>query len=281
MTDPMPVSESFRTESRILTCACGATTEREIAVSQSGKTLGSSYICPACVERDRQEEQATERQRVLDRNAALASRRKLDAIALLATPPLFADARLGHFRLGWGSKDQHRATEAMLAVARDLMNHIVRGLKPPALVAFSGSPGNGKSSCAFAIANELASEHGITCRAVSCADLVRYIRGAWRKGDTGPDEDTRIASFVDPDFLVIDEVSSHAFYGQNIHQHLFDVINGRLNYCRPTLMTTNESESELAAILRPALFDRLQLGGIVDCGRESYREWRANEMAAA
>jgi DNA replication protein DnaC len=71
---------------------------------------------------------------------------------------------------------------------------------------------------------------------------------------------------------VIDEVSRHAFYGQSIHQHLYDVIDHRIEYRRPTILTTNEEDDGLEAILRPALLDRVKLhGGVLEFGNASYR----------
>ncbi len=73
-------------------------------------------------------------------------------------------------------------------------------------------------------------------------------------------------------------MSRHAFYGQNIHQHLYDVLDHRAEYQRPTILTTNETNDGLAEVLRPALVDRLCYhGAIVEFGVTSYRATRGGE----
>lgn len=263
------------TERRQVRCRCGAVGEADVILLPDGRALGEWFVCGPCAEQTRTRLDAEERER-REREREWRIR---DAVAKLRAPLRFESARLASLAI-WGSAEQQRCTGRMLQIARRLVGEVSGDLHPPEFVAFVGAPGNGKSTAAWAICNELAWGFGLSVRGIACADLVRDIRGAWRHDD-GPDEDTRLRAYIEPAFLAIDEVSSHAFYGQNIHQHLFDVINGRLNALRPTLITSNESEADLAAILRPALWDRLQLGGVVECGRESYRQYAAARRQGA
>jgi DNA replication protein DnaC len=110
--------------------------------------------------------------------------------------------------------------------------------------------------------------------------LIRELRDTWNR-DSGKTYDQVLAGYVETDLLVIDEVSRHAFYGNQIHQHLYDVIDTRIEYRRPTILTTNESEEGLVEVIRPALFNRVEgEGGVVPFGETSWRS-RPREGAPA
>jgi DNA replication protein DnaC len=254
----------------VVCAACQKTFTRDLPVNPvTGRPFGGRYECEAChAERTAQEavearEQATRMQVERCRNA----------LSRLAAPELFADATIDGMEV-WGSPPQRANTSRAIQVARRMVGELSGGLRPPPFVAFFGAPGTGKTHLLWAIGAELAGKYAIPSRVVRLSALVRDLRGAWRVKD-GPSEDERLEGYVAPEYLGIDEVSRHAFYGQQIHQHLWDVINARLEHGRPTAISTNETEAGLAEILGAALMDRLALGGLVDCGTESYRRRRA------
>jgi len=146
------------------------------------------------------------------------------------------------------------------------------------LYVFQGPPGTGKGHVVWSLAKVIAGTHGATVAVVKCADLVRSIRASWRDPEATAEEQV-IARYRNLDFLVVDEVSRHAFYGQQIHQHLYDVLDYRIERRRPTILTSNEDDAGLGEILRPALADRLQgEGGVLEFGTESWRV-RPREVA--
>jgi len=84
-----------------------------------------------------------------------------------------------------------------------------------------------------------------------------------------------------PDLLVVDEVSRHAFYGDNVSQHLYDVVNDRIEECRPVVLTSDESVAGIKAILGPALVDRLDgEGGTLEFTWRSFRTHGRKEARA-
>lgn len=251
-------------------CKCGT------VITQTQSSIGGWWLplhCAACdakaqaayAERLAQEKrEGEERQRLarIDR-----------AIRALEVPPKYADAALGTFRLH-GDRENRDAQGRVLQIARRYMGNWP-DVEP--ILVFRGAPGTGKGHIAWSIAHELVRAHGAMTQVVKLADLVRRLRATWRhKGET---EDEVLDFYRRQEFLVLDEVSTHAFYGQNVHQHLYDVLDHRAEYNRPTILTSNETDEGLQAILRPALWDRLfDGGGILDFGTAS---WRSRVMEAA
>ena len=235
----------------------------------SGKPVLFRYVCERCAEAQAREAAEEERR------ARIAARERAcrQALDRLAPPEIFAGATVDGLEI-WGTPAQQACTARAVQVARRIVGELSGGLIPVPFVALVGSPGTGKTHLLWAIGNALAGQWGISSKVVRLSSLVRDLRGAWRVKD-GPSEEERLEAYVRPEYLGIDEVSRHAFYGQQIHQHLWDVINARLESNRPTVISTNEDESGLAEILGPALMDRLALGGLVDCGTESFRRRRA------
>lgn len=269
-----PVSDAIRTTSLEFSCIdCGSPVVRSVVVTPSGRPMGLNLNQVRCPEHQDAHDQVTRteavREREENRRITIEQARKR-AIEELATPPLFRDAQIATTELLGSDESQKRINRA-ISLASKVINTTVHGLRPPPLVAFIGQPGNGKTRLLYAIANELAEKHGRSAVVVKLSALVRDLRASWRSKD-GPDEDARLARYTRADFLGIDEISRHAFYGQQIHQHLWDVINARLEDEKPTVITSNEDPSGLAEILGPAISSRLKLGGMVQFPDEDFRD---------
>lgn len=233
-----------------------------------GRTVTIAAVCDPCIERTTiAAAERGHRMAVAAQEAEAAQR-----LEALAVPPLFADATLAGVRL-FGSDAQIDRTRRAVKWAR---RYLAQWPRPEDdLAVFAGAPGNGKTMVAWAIARAVVLEHGGTARVTKCGAMVKHIRGAWALKQDG-EEVRRVKGYVAPDLLVIDEVSRHAFYGEPT-QELYDVIDARVEACRPTILTSNESDEELAALLGRALMDRCALGGVVDFGEESYRRWKRQE----
>jgi DNA replication protein DnaC len=205
------------------------------------------------------------------------ARRRRERLFALRVPPKYAAAALDTIRL-YGSSEQQHATAKMVRVARRLVGEYPEWLTT--LVAFSGSVGTGKGHTCWAVARTLVEEHAAAVRFVELGDLVRDLRAAWNRDDL--DERHELKYWRELDVLIINDVSRHAFRGVSM-QHLFDVLEQRINFGRPTILTTNEPDEELHDILGRALWDRLTGfdGGLVDCGEESYRQLSTSERSVA
>lgn len=188
-------------------------------------------------------------------------------MAQLDPPPLYQAVTLDSF--------EHHGDDAAKAVQMRVLSFARRYLADwpsvPLCICFVGNFGTGKGHVAWSLARALVEECEATARNVKVAALIRKLRETWRK-DAAQSYEQVLREFTGVDFLVVDEVSRHAFYGQQIHQHLYDVLDTRIEFRRPTILTSNEDEAGLEEILRPALFNRLQgEGGLVNFGQASWR----------
>src|SRR5690606_29430022 len=136
---------------------------------------------------------------------------KLDrAIAGLAVRPKYADASLATFRLH-GTPDDRQDQGRVLQIARRYLGQWP-AVEP--ILVFRGAPGTGKGHIAWSIAREVVHTHAAMTQVVKLADLVRRLRATWRhKGET---EEEVLDEYRRLDLLILDEVSTHAFYGQNV-----------------------------------------------------------------
>lgn len=261
-----------------VTCSCGEEyVERLMALPGRTPTPPKTLRCPTCVARDRADAEATQLQRDRILEEERFRQRCQERYAALAVPKVFAGVTR-HTLRPWGSKTQQGKIARAGSVGLRIVGDITGGIAPLPLVAFLGGPGTGKTMLAWGIAIDLTRDFGHTAKVVRLSALVRDLRGAWGSRE-GPSEEERLRKYLTPDYLAIDEVSRHAFYGAQIHQHLYDVINSRLEDEKITVLTSNESEAGLAEILGPALMSRLMLGGIVDFGTEDYRNAQARAEA--
>lgn len=246
-------------------CACGETYRANIVLT-GDKPVTWPGQCERC--RTRREEAA----RARDDAAATRARERAvsdlrSRLEALAIPPKYATVTLDTFE-HHGSAEDKAVQRRMLTWSRRFL-----GLWPevPAFTVFQGGFGTGKGHVAWALARAVVEQLGGTARFVKLPALVRELRDTWRR-DSGLTYQRVLRSFTEPDLLVIDEASRHAFYGDQVHQHLYDVIDTRIDEERPTIVTTNEDDAGLAMVLRGALVSRLEYeGGIVPFGTASWR----------
>jgi DNA replication protein DnaC len=118
-----------------------------------------------------------------------------------------------------------------------------------------GGPGTGKGHMSWAIVRKLAETHGVLSKVTNVPDLIRDLRESWGRPELAT-ESERLTAYREPELLVVDEVSAHAFYGEP-SRHLYDLVNYRIEWMRPTILTTNEDASDFAELLGPALSSRL------------------------
>jgi DNA replication protein DnaC len=134
------------------------------------------------------------------------------------------------------------------------------------ITIFQGAYQTGKTHMAWAIARARPAGALVT----TMSDMIRDLREPWRNRE-GPSEAQRLLRYRNRTLLVVDELSRHSLLAQNVTPHLYDVIARRLDEGRPTILTTNESDNVLAALLGAALGARVQRhGGVIDFGTRSW-----------
>ncbi len=131
------------------------------------------------------------------------------------------------------------------------------GLSTNSLI-IAGTVGTGKTLLAQALAQDL-HKAGKRFEFSTARQIVRNIRSTWKR-DSNRSEDEVIAAYVNDDYLFIDEVGIQ--YGTESEQiALFDIINGRYEYNRPTILISNLAIDGLTKIMGERVIDRLRQDG--------------------
>lgn len=239
----------------------------------NGRPFGIANVaCDACLQADsgrREREREQRREMFAERRAAEAVARAERAMEALAVPPKYAGVTLEPTSfLRHGLPEDRKHQDRVVTLGTRYM-----GLWPdvPPIVLLRGGWGTGKGHWIWSIALRLVAQ-GIAIRVVKLADMIRRLRAFWGMKGAGERQEAVLSEFRTLDLLAIDEVSRHAFYGQQIHQHLYDVIDHRLEHLRPTIISTNEEEAGIRHILGGALYDRVAGDGwLVEFGTASWR----------
>jgi len=211
------------------------------------KTPRDSWTrCPAC---DKERDDAIAAKKAAeDLERAQAARRKL--LEQADIPRRFIGRTFASFEAGTPEQ------AAALAICRDYAESWREHVKSGAGLVLSGKPGTGKSHLAAAIIQAVMSA---TCwaRYVTCGDLVRAVRGAWRKDSEKSEADVLRMFGEEIDLLVIDEIGVQ--YGTEGEQTvIFDVLDRRYREMRPFILLTNEGKAGLSRYVGYRVFDRLR-----------------------
>lgn len=170
--------------------------------------------------------------------------------------------------------DDYRATENAqtyaLAVAKRYANKFEERLEQGGGLVFCGKPGTGKTHLAAAIANQII-ESGRTVVFVSVMKALRRVKSTYSKTSQETEQEA-INSFLKPDLLIIDEIGVQ--YGSDAEKViLFEILNGRYEDMRPTVILSNLEEDELGKFMGARVVDRMREGGgaVVAFDWTSYR----------
>lgn len=154
------------------------------------------------------------------------------------------------FRLEYYDGKHRERALAALQGARQFTQDYLQG-EPLQGIMFTGDVGAGKTYLAAAIANDLLN-HGVFARFLIVPDFLDELRAALLHNNSGeshePDDVALLRDIRQVDVLMLDDLGSHN-YTQWTCNRLYTLLNYRLNYQLPVILTTNLMMSELDEFL--------------------------------
>lgn len=221
--------------------------------------------CPTCHERGLA---ARHELRVEGMRQAAREQRAQDLRGRAAIPPRFEDRRLSTFI------PHCDGAAAALAIALDYARRFEDRRSSGSSLIFCGTVGSGKTHLAVGIAHEvIAGDRSAVFSSV--IDAIRTVKSTYSR-DSEVTETQAIDAFVSPDLLILDEVGVQ-FGTKTEEQILFEIINGRYQQMRPTIVISNLDTIGIEEYLGARSFDRLRENG----GRVIPFEWPSYRRQAA
>ena len=121
----------------------------------------------------------------------------------------------------------------------------------------TGSVGTGKSMLASAMINDVFGSGTIAMSTI--IKIMREIKGTWKR-DSEMDEQALLDWYISRDILVIDEVGVQ-FDSDTEKLFIFDLIDGRYQHMRPTIIISNLDINGIKACIGERCYDRLKEDG--------------------
>jgi DNA replication protein DnaC len=145
-----------------------------------------------------------------------------------------------------------------LAVASNYAENFSEALRTGSSLIFCGDVGTGKTHLAVGIAHEVMAA-GCSAVFTSVIRAVRSVKETYSRSSQITEAEA-IANLVLPDLLILDEVGAQ--FGSDTEKLiLFEIINGRYESMRPTIVISNLAVPALEEFLGTRSFDRLREGG--------------------
>lgn len=221
---------------------------------------GFRSACPECTEDRRKLREAQE---LREREAA--KRRQIAELTEASAIPLrFRDRTFDNFRV------ENDGQKLALSVCRRFARAFEQTRKHGTSLVFTGGPGTGKTHLACAIANAVIQSDAANVRFRTVSELMRRIKDTYRKDSTRTESDV-IDGYTWLDLLIVDEIGVQV--GSD-HEKLllFDVLNGRYQNLRPTILLSNLSAADLETYLGHRVMDRYrECGTVLAFDWDSYR----------
>ena len=107
------------------------------------------------------------------------------------------------------------------------------------------------------VANSLVASHSV--RIIKLVDMVREIKNTWQRGTEASEIDV-INHYTQLDLLIIDEAGI-GFNSDTEKMLIFDIIDGRYQNMKPTMIISNLDMDELTSAIGERVIDRLRDGG--------------------
>lgn len=233
----------------------GEIVECQDVCEKHGKFTNYSMIngvwsgCEKCmIEKDNAKRQAQFAEEEVERKAREWQAR----LGRAAIPERFADRTLCSYKPT--SANAQAALQDCMDFAADFENVLKIGKS----LILCGGVGTGKTHLAVGIGHSIIRQHKQPLF-VSVGRAIRKIKETYGK-DKEQTEDQAISSFIQPDLLILDEVGVQ-FGSETEKMYLFEIINGRYEKLKPTILISNLSLEDLKKFIGDRAMDRLREGG--------------------
>ncbi|MGI5873170.1 MAG: ATP-binding protein [Bacillota bacterium] len=137
--------------------------------------------------------------------------------------------------------------------ARRFVDDVIDGKEPCGLM-FQGAVGSGKTFLAAAIANALI-EAGVDVDFTVVPDFLDRLRESF--GDDSEESESDLMNEVKRvPVLILDDLGAHNYTDWSI-KTIFAILNYRVNYEKPTIVTTNLERRDIEELLGSRIYSRL------------------------
>ncbi|WP_280042001.1 ATP-binding protein [Pseudomonas sp. Hg5Tf] len=205
--------------------------------------------CPACAQEARDVQEHADKQAEWERGAAVRLERKLGSALI---PRRFQGKTFSNYRAETETQQRN------LSRCREYAEQFARHRDDGRCIVMTGTPGTGKTHLAAAIAAHVAMYTSMTAVYRTVSSLLQFVKGSYGEKATYT-EAQAFASLVEPDLLILDEVGATKPSEYELAT-LFNVINGRYEDQRPTIVISNLDHARLGEVLGERSVDRLREG---------------------
>lgn len=253
----MADSESRTTTQAWRTMAAFSGTQEDRTCEVDGHGLYRSMVfpggawsaCPKCEDiriKQQMEQEQIERARQNEEYS------RKEALRASEIPPRFAEKYLENFVA------HTDGAKKALALATAYANEFEEKMKDGTSLILCGGVGTGKTHLAIGIGRRVL-ELKKSVLFVSVMNAVRSVKETYSR-DSDESERDVLASFIRPALLILDEVGAQ--FGSDTEKLiLFEIINGRYEKMRPTIVVSNLAKEAMGDFLGERVVDRLRENG--------------------
>ena len=155
-----------------------------------------------------------------------------------------------------GSKNKmtyREKAENIFDIAKSFVEDVDAGESPNGLL-FQGGVGGGKTFLAASCANALI-DRGHEVKFIIVPDFLDQIRESFQKSSEVSEGDL-MSEVKNVPVLVLDDLGAHNYTEWSL-KTIFAILNYRVNFERPTIVTTNLENQDLEKLLGSRIFSRL------------------------
>ncbi|WP_236207438.1 ATP-binding protein [Pseudomonas tohonis] len=206
--------------------------------------------CPVCANEARDAREAEEAAEERKRTSRLRLEKRLGAAMI---PPRFAGKDFASYRAA------NKRQASALAVCRQYAEQFRDNYEAGRCLLLVGHVGTGKTHLASAISDFVIRELNAMAVYRTLYSLMQYVKGSFDSASTYT-EAQAYENLTSPHLLVIDEIGATK-QTEFEQATLFNVINGRYEQNKPTVIISNLMPSELEKALGDRVMDRLRENG--------------------